>query len=61
VEVGAGSVTVCHLGVVALQTGNKQTWDAKANRFTGTNDATGNARFGRPIPTWARRAASSRP
>ena len=48
VEVGAGPVTVCHLGVAALQAGKKLTRDAKASRFTGP-DAAGNARLGRPM------------
>jgi predicted dehydrogenase len=49
VEVGAGSVTVCHLGVIALQTGKKLTWDARANRFTGANAEEGNAKLSRPM------------
>ena len=49
VEVGASSVTVCHLGVIALQTGKKLTWDSATNRFTGPDAAIGNAKLSRPM------------
>lgn len=49
VEVGASSVTVCHLGVIALQTGKKLTWDPATNRFTGPDAAIGNAKLSRPM------------
>ena len=49
VDVGAGSVMVCHLGVIALQTGKKLAWDPKTNRFTGPDAAAGNARLAREM------------
>jgi hypothetical protein len=38
-EVGHRSVSVCHLGVIALRLGRKVQWDPKQERFTNDNDA----------------------
>jgi predicted dehydrogenase len=48
VTVGAGSVIVCHLGTIALRSGLKLTWDAKANQFIGANADAGNKMLSRP-------------
>ena len=45
VEVGAGSVIVCHLGTVALRTGLKLGWDPKSHVF---NHPDANTHLGRP-------------
>ncbi|HEY3789897.1 MAG TPA: Gfo/Idh/MocA family oxidoreductase, partial [Urbifossiella sp.] len=49
VEVGAGSVIVCHLGTIALRSGLKLNWDPKANHFTGENAETGNKMMSREM------------
>jgi predicted dehydrogenase len=38
-EIGHRSVSVCHLGVIALRLGRKLTWDPTHERFSGNDDA----------------------
>ncbi len=49
VEVGGGSVIVCHVGTIALRTGLKLTWDPKTHRFTGENADEGNKHIARQM------------
>jgi hypothetical protein len=45
VDVGASSVKVCHLGAIALRTGQKLRWNAKEAKFIGDEEA--NSMIGR--------------
>jgi predicted dehydrogenase len=46
-RIAGSSVIVCHLGVIALQLGEKLTWNPAANSFTGANADKANAKIGR--------------
>jgi hypothetical protein len=41
VEVGHRSVSVCHLGVIAMRLGRPLAWDPEKEQFVGDNEANG--------------------
>jgi predicted dehydrogenase len=49
VEVGHRSVTVCHLGAIALRLGTPLDWDPKAEHFVGPRADKGNAMLAREM------------
>jgi predicted dehydrogenase len=49
VEIGYRSVTVCHLGAIALRLGIPLDWDPKAERFVGPRADKGNAMISREM------------
>jgi predicted dehydrogenase len=54
VGVGHRSVTVCHIGNIAVRTGRRLTWDPREERFTGENAEQGNAMLAREMRApWA--------
>jgi len=46
--VGHRSVSVCHLGNIAIRTGHAFTWDPREQQFTGEHAAEGNGMLERP-------------
>jgi len=49
VVTGHQSAMISHLGVIALQTGLKLSWDPKAEKFTGEGAREGNKRLARKM------------
>lgn len=49
VETGHRSASICHLGVIALRTGLKLTWDAARERFVGDGAAEANRHLAREM------------
>src|SRR5262249_6940416 len=54
VNVGHRSVTVCHIGNIAVRTGGRLRWDPTQERFTGENAEEGNRMLSRELRApWA--------
>jgi predicted dehydrogenase len=49
VEIGHRSATMCHLGAIALRTGEKLTWDSEREKFAGENAHKGNVYLSRKM------------
>ncbi len=49
VEIGYRSVTVCHLGAIALRLGIPLDWDPEAEKFVGPRADKGNAMLSREM------------
>ncbi len=49
VEAGHRSASVCHIGVIALRTGNKLHWDLAKEKFTGENAKEANTYLSREM------------
>jgi predicted dehydrogenase len=47
VEIGHRSATMCHLGAIALRSGEKLTWDSDREKFVGENAHKGNVYLSR--------------
>jgi hypothetical protein len=50
VEVGHRTVSICQIGLIAMQVGGKLRWDPERERFLDDNAA--NARLARPQRDW---------
>lgn len=48
-EIGHRSASMCHLGVIALQTNRRLRWDGEAERFVGANARRANAFLSREL------------
>ncbi len=48
-ETGHRSATLCHLGVIAVRTGDKLTWDTESERFVGENASLANRYLSREM------------
>jgi len=59
-EIGHRSVSVCHLGVIALRLGRKLQWDPAKEQFVNDHDA--NQRLSREMrKPWSYESVSQKP